>query len=277
MPATPGDALFSIEGDRFLPSDFARGPWSPDALHGGPVAALIARAVEACPSDEPMHVTRLTVELLRPVPLVPLTVTTRLARPGRKVQLVDVRVSSADHDLAWGRALRIRRLEAEAPAAAGLAEASAPGPRPGRDPEAPPGPDDGPSSPPLVNSYTAFHAHAVDLRFVRGAFERRGPATVWIRLTVPLVPGEEPSPLVRVAAAADMGNGASSLFGFDSHLFINPDLSLFIDRPAVGSWICLDVGTVLGTPGVGRAQSALWDVEGPLGTSIQSLLVEKRL
>ena len=58
----------TVEGDRFVPSDFARGPWSPDALHGGPVAALIGRAVEACPSDEPMHVARLTVELLRPVP-----------------------------------------------------------------------------------------------------------------------------------------------------------------------------------------------------------------
>ena len=172
--------------------------------------------------------------------------TTRVARPGRKVQLIDVRVSSAEQDLAWGRALRIRRLDAEAPAAAGLAEVTASGPRPGRDPEAPPGPDDGPSSPPVVHGYTAFHADGVDLRFVGGAFDRRGPATVWIRLAVPLVPGEEPSPLVRVAAAADMGNGASSLFGFDSHLFINPDLSLFLDRPAVGPWICLDVRTVLG-------------------------------
>jgi hypothetical protein len=274
MPAT-GDALFSVEGDRFVPSDFARGPWSPDALHGGPVAALIGRAVEACPSDEPMHVARLTVELLRPVPLVPLTLTARVARPGRKVQLIDVRLSSGDQDLAWGRALRIRQLAAQAPAAAGLAAVTASGPRPGRDPGAPPGPV-GPSSP-LVHGYTAFHADGVELRFVGGAFDRRGPATVWIRLAVPLVPDEEPSPLVRVAAAADMGNGASSLFGFDSHLFINPDLSLFIDRPAVGQWICLDVATVLGTPGVGRAQSALWDIEGPLGTSIQTLLVEKRL
>jgi hypothetical protein len=271
------DALFHPDGDRLVPTDFSRGPWSPDALHGGPVAALVAGAVERCPSDEPMHVARLTVELLRPVPVVPLSVTATLVRPGRKVQLVDVRVSSADHDLAWGRALRIRRLPEDSPAAAGLADVTATGPVPGRDPGAPPGPDDGHRSPAPVGGYTAFHSHGTDLRFVAGEFGARGPATVWIRLTVPVVPGREPTPLERVAAASDMGNGASSLFDFQSHVFINPDLSVFLDRPAVGEWICLDAATTLGTPGVGLAQSALWDVHGPVGRSIQSLLVERRV
>ena len=110
-----------------------------------------------------------------------------------------------------------------------------------------------------------------------GEFGARGPATVWIRLIVPVVPGREPTPLERVAAASDMGNGASSLFDFQSHVFINPDLSVFLDRPAVGEWICLDAATTLGTPGVGLAQSALWDVHGPVGRSIQSLLVERRV
>ena len=241
------------------------------------MAALIGRAVEACPSDEPMHVARLTVELLRPVPVVPLTVTTRVARPGRKVQLVDVRLSSGDQDLAWGRALRIRRLADESPAAAGLAAVTASGPRPGRDPDAPPGPDDGHPRRP-VHGYTAFHADGVELRFVVGDFDRRGPATVWVRLAVPVVPGEEPSPLERVAAASDFGNGASSLFGFDSHLFINPDLSR-LPRPARRRTVDLPrrPHRPRARPAWVGPSRALWDVEGPLGTSIQTLLVEKRL
>jgi hypothetical protein len=37
------DALFErLDADRYLPTEFARGPWSPEALHGGPVAALLA-------------------------------------------------------------------------------------------------------------------------------------------------------------------------------------------------------------------------------------------
>jgi hypothetical protein len=277
MSVEPADALFRPDGDFFVPTDYARGPWSADALHGGPVAALIGRAVEACGSDEPVHVARLTVELLRPVPLVPLSVTATVARPGRKVQLIDVRVTSADQELAWGRALRIRTLADGSPAAAGLDEVTAAGPVPGRHPEAPPGPDAGHRSPPVVHGYTAFHSDGVDLRFVAGEFGRRGPATVWVRLTVPLIAGEEPSSLVRVAAACDMGNGASSLFDFQSHLFINPDLSLFMQRPARGVWVGLDARTTLGTAGVGMAQCVLWDLDGPLGRSIQSLLVERRV
>jgi hypothetical protein len=277
MPVEPDDALFHPDGHRWVPTDFSRGPWSPDALHGGPVAALMGRAVEACSSDGPMHVARLTVELLRPVPVVPLAVTATVARPGRKVQLVDVRLSSADHDLAWARALRIRRLPDGSAATAGLADVTSPGPVPGTDPDAPPGPDDGHRSPGPVADYTAFHSHGAELRFVVGEFGRRGPATVWVRLAVPVVPGEEPSPLERVAAAADFGNGVSSLFDFQNYLFINPDLSVFLERPARGPWIGLEARTTLGTPGVGLAQCVLWDGAGPLGRSVQNLLVERRL
>ena len=70
---------------RWSPTDAARGPWSPEALHGGPSAALLARAVE--PLLDPLQPVRLTVELLRPVPVAPLTVETEELRPGRKVRM----------------------------------------------------------------------------------------------------------------------------------------------------------------------------------------------
>ena len=75
------DALFIADGDRFVPTVHTRGPWDPQAQHGGPPAALIARAVEAVPADAPMHVARLTVELLRPVPLTPLLPSPHVAAP----------------------------------------------------------------------------------------------------------------------------------------------------------------------------------------------------
>jgi len=190
---------------------------------------------------------------------------------------VDVRVSDGDRDLAWGRALRIRRLADHSPAADGLDRVTVAGPVPGRHPDAPPGPDDGHHSPEPVQGYTAFHSSGAELRFVVGEFGRRGPSTVWVRLAVPVVPGEQPTSLERVAGACDFGNGVSSLFDFQNYLFINPDLSVFMNRPAVGEWVCLEARTTLGTPGVGLAQCALWDVGGPLGTSVQNLLVERRV
>lgn len=270
-------ALFAPDGELFVPTDYARGPWSPDALHGGPVAALVARAVEGCHPEGPMLVTRLTVELLRPVPVAPLAVTATVVRPGRRVQLVDVHLSAAGQELASARALRIRTLEDGDPAADGLAAVTAVGPAPDRDPVAPPGPDHGHVTATPRRGYRAFHSAGAELRFVGGEFDGRGPATVWVRLAVPVVPGETPSPCQRVAAAADFGNGVSSLLAFDTHLFINPDLTVYLSRPAVGEWICLDARTTLGTPGVGLAHSALWDVKGPIGRSIQGLMVERRI
>jgi hypothetical protein len=272
----PDDALFHPDGDRWMPSEFARGPWSPDALHGGPVAALIAGGVEECPSDEPMDVLRLTVELLRPVPLAPLSMAATVSRPGRKVQLIDVRIFAADRDLAWGRALRIRRLADDSTDATALAEFIAEESVPGRDPEAPSGPEDGTRSPEPIRQYTAFHSAGAELRYLAGDFSRPGPSVVWVRLAVPVVPGQDPTPLQRVAAASDFGNGVSSILDFERYLFINPDLSIHLQRPAIGEWICLDARTALATPGVGLAQSVLWDIHGPIGRSLQSLLVERR-
>jgi len=270
------EALFVPDGGHLVPTEAARGPWTPDALHGGPVAALVARAAESCEADPAMHVARLSIDLLRPVPLVPLTVTATLVRPGRKVQLVDVRVADARRDLVWGRGLRIRTHAPGTSEGAGLPEAGAGGPVPGRDPGAPPGPGTGHRSPEPMGHYRAFHNTGAELRFAVGHFDRQGPAATWIRLAVPVVAGEEPTPLQRVAAAADFGNGISSVLDFARYVFINPDLTIYLDRPASGEWVCLDAATALGSPGVGLAQSALWDGRGPIGRALQGLVVERR-
>ena len=169
-----------------------------------------------------------------------------------------------------GRALRVRLQPTGAEPFRGS------GPVPGIDPGAPPGPDAGYRSPAPIGDYRAFHNTGAELLYVVGHFAKRGPATVWVRLAVPVVPGEEPSPLQRVAAASDFGNGVSSELDFARHIFINPDLTVYVHRPALGEWVCLDASTTIGIPGVGLAESRLWDVHGPIGRSLQSLLVEPR-
>jgi hypothetical protein len=101
-------ALFEQDGSRFLPTELARGPWTPEALHGGPPAALLARCAERVPGGDGTIVARLTVELLRPVPVSPLAVETRVLRPGRKVQLVGA-------SRRRGRRVAARRRSASAP------------------------------------------------------------------------------------------------------------------------------------------------------------------
>jgi hypothetical protein len=121
-----------------------------------------------------------------------------------------------------------------------------------------------------------FAPDAIEIRFVAGAFGQRGPSTGWFRLRVPLVAGEEPSPLQRLAAAGDFGNGISSTISWDEYVFINPDLTLYIDREPVGDWICLDAQTMIAPGGIGVAESVLYDERGRVGRAVQALLVAER-
>jgi len=256
-------ALFVPDGDRLVPTEYALGPWSAGALHGGPVAALVTRSTEAVGDGDDLHLVRITLELLRPVPLAPLWTASRVVRPGRRVQLIDTVVEADGVEVAWSRALRIRAAHDQPVARPTVPEDEAPVP-PGR----------ARSRPSTDGQPRAFHSQGVEMRDVAGSFERPGPATVWFRLRCPVVLGEAPSPWQRTAAVADFGNGIAAELPFGSSRFINPDLTVTVHRPPAGEWVCLDARTRFGTPGIGAAESALWDEEGRIGRSVQNLVVE---
>jgi Thioesterase-like superfamily len=92
----------------------------------------------------------------------------------------------------------------------------------------------------------------------------------------PLLPDEETGPLERVLAVADSGNGVASALDIRRWQFINPELTVHLQREAVGEWICLDARTVISTGGAGLATSVLSDLDGQVGTGAQSLLVARR-
>ena len=254
-------ALYTRDGDRYIPSEHTRGPWAPDAQHGGPPAALLARAIEALPTDTPMAMARFTLEILRPVPLAPLTVSAHVERAGRRVQLVSGSLLAGETELCRARAWRIR--------VADLGDAVS-------DEWGLPfgGPDAGTPHEP-ENDEPAFHRTGVELRFVRGSFWEIGPSTVWIRLRHPVVEGEEPSPVMRVLAAADFGNGVSAALEWGRFLYINTDLGVYVYRQPEGEWICLDATTHVNRRGLGLAESGLYDSRGPIGRALQTLLVDE--
>ena len=279
-PVVPPEPLFGPGGadgplttpETWLPTELSRGPWDPGALHGGPVAALAARAIERSTAawPAPGHIVRLTLELLRPVPVAPLTVTAAVTRPGRKVQIIEGAVTAGDQEVARHRAVRLR-VEPELHVPGGdRSERGAPAPFPGPDEAAP---ADG-----FRGAYRGFHNAGAELRIARGGIAERGPSAVWVRLAVPVVPDEVPSPFQRTVAAADFGNGVSSVLPPDRYTFINPDLTVFCSRPAVGQWVAVEASTTLGVPGVGLARSVLWDTGSPepIGQAVQCILVEGR-
>src|ERR1700753_1821635 len=86
------DAIYRIEGNRVTTSPDAAGPWDPGMQHGSAPASLVVWAAEAIATPVPMRIARVTVDLMRPVPLAPLTLETEVLREGRKIQLCAVRL-----------------------------------------------------------------------------------------------------------------------------------------------------------------------------------------
>jgi hypothetical protein len=257
-------ALFVREGSGYRATALSSSPWSRDALHGGPPAALLATEIERFEDAERFLVVRMTVELLRPVPFDRLEISTRLRRPGRNVQLVEATLRSPEHDVARATGLRMRRTEVTLPE--DMPEHAPP----------PPGPEQGrPARRGAGPFLQGFHTEGVEHRFLRGSFAEPGPAVDWIRVKYPLVEGEPISPLARVCAAADFGNGISGLLP-GTHIYINPDLTVYLHRYPQGEWVCLDSITHIQREGVGLAESRLSDERGPIGCSMQSLLVSER-
>ncbi|HEX2783747.1 MAG TPA: thioesterase family protein [Ilumatobacteraceae bacterium] len=262
-----------LDGNNVVPTALSRGPWDPRSLHGGPVAALIAQAIEQLPDDGvAWFISRLTVELERPVPVEPLVVDVEITRPGRKVSVVEatVRLVSTNTVLARGRALRIREADVALPH-----DDTDLGPLLARE-DAPLGPEHGTQDELTSVDYVAFHNGAVEHRFVDTPGRVNGAVFDWIRLTVPVFSDQPLTSMQRIAGAADFANGISHVLPFESHLFLNPDLTIHLFHPMRGEWVGMASTTHHGPHGVGMSDTALFDIHGRIGRSNQSLLLDLR-
>jgi Thioesterase-like superfamily len=245
----------------FRPTEHTIGPWSLDDQHAGPPSALLVRAIEGVVPPIGGRLSRVTVDLLRGVPVAEvLQVRARILRPGRSVQLAGADLLAGGQSVA--RATAWWHASTDTAAVAGQSAAAPPRPTAGR-PVAP------------LWSKGGYLA-AMDWLPVTGGFDRPGPMAVWARMRYPLVSGEQATGLQRLLAVADSGNGVSWVLDLDRWLFINTELTVHVLRQPSGEWICLDAATLVGSDGTGVAISRLSDQDGEVGRGAQALVVRPR-
>lgn len=257
------NAFYVSEGsERYSSQPSTGSPWGPDSQHGGPPGALLVRAIERLDTGNDRVVGRFTMDLLGPVPVGPLSVTSSVLRPGRSVELCEASL----YDGRGGRSV--------ASAAAWRFPIGENGPR-NTDGPLSHGPDDGKphDRPP---SWSGGYLDAVEWRWIEGAVMEPGPAVVWMRPRVDLVDGEEISPVQRLMTCVDSASGVSAELDPGSWGFLNTELTVHVLRPPVGEWLCLDAHTTLGGGNVGLAGSRVYDEQGLVATSSQALLIVKR-
>lgn len=257
------DAIYEIDGDMAIASAHAGGPWDPTMQHGSAPSSLVVWAAERLDAARPMRIARLTIDLMRPVPVAPLRIAARVVREGRKLQLCAVDLFAGDVAVACGTVLKLRVDDVGQPAAAG------------RLPPDLPGPERGVAPGEVVGRVNPFLG-GLSLRVVRGAFGTPGPAACWFRADRPIVAGHANSQAMRAVIAGDFCNGASAVLDFRAFTFINADLTISLARDPVGEWVLLDAETWLGPDGAGIAFARLADAQGYFGRAIQSILIDRR-
>lgn len=244
----------------FDPTGHARGPWDPESCHAGPPTALLARAIE--PLAPGQRLVRIAVELMRPIPMTGFRVQGEVRRPGRSVTFTEAEILDEDHIYARAFGMHIRTLD----------EFTAPTPKVGAPVFAEAVKADFPITS-IAHALQGF-TDSVDVRYDPvGGMGDGGPTTMWMRTQVPILADEEPSPFQRICPLADCGNGISYNSYLDKTLFVNPDLQLSLHRDPVGDWFCSQSVSHWQPDGTGMADSALFDIEGPVGRAVQNLLI----
>ncbi|MEX2279769.1 MAG: thioesterase family protein [Acidimicrobiia bacterium] len=261
-------ALFTPEGDAFVPSELCRGGWDDTHQHGSPPAGLLARAIEKVPTAVPMQVVRLVIDLFRPVPLTPLHTTAQAVRDGRRIQVLDAGLFAGDVQVGRATALKIRTASFDLDPHLGTVSTM------------PGGPD---LLEPLVwdpnndqGRVIRFHRQAVEIRSFEDSFASYGPGQSWFRLNQPLVEGETLTPFVRLGTISDLSNGNAQRLDIEYWTYINADITLYAHRMPEGEWIGMTSHADQHGTGVGVVSTTVYDTSGPIGSIHQSQLIDGR-
>ncbi len=259
--ALSAPAFFTQREDgAFVGNDPARGPWSPDHCHAGPVAGLCARAAEVEVGPDKM-LCRLTLDILRPVPLAGIRVAAETTRHTRTLATTRITLHDLNDGLCvQGTSMHLMRKDlGQVP--------SAPVTRLNRA-EAEPGPFSigaGLHDKPYFGQF-------LDVAYPPGFGLEPGPKTLWMR-TPQLLEGEEQSPVQSLCALADCGNGISWNARPSEMGFMNTDLTLNVHREPRGDWLASESISHWHETGIGMSQSVLQDEAGPVATALQTLVL----
>lgn len=251
-------AFYEPLGDNvFRSTEHTVGPWGPDSQHLGPPSALLVRSLLGLRPS----LSRVTFEVLGPVPVAELEVSTSVERPGRSVELLSATLSHEGRVALTARAWHI--VGSDTTAVAGGSGT----------PLAPPA-----AAVPMEipDHWSGGYLAAVEWLSLSGGIFTPGDAQVWARPRVDVVEGSEISPLERLFSVVDSASGVSSRVDIRKWYAINTDLTVHLHRQPVGDWVGMDARTTIGPDGVGLATSVVHDLEGPVGTTAQALFVRER-
>jgi len=215
------------------------------------------------------RLTRITVELTRPIPFEGFRVSAKVLREGRTVSTAEAFIHSLDGNpvlnargLFMNRAKENLKFPSDALARQRLSNYGQPN-------------DAKPNDFPIrqvLHELPAFNGSGVQTRYVDGNTPEPGPTCAWLK-TVPLFDDETPTPFQRICPIADCGNAFGRLAEPSELTFMNTDLTVLLHRDPDGEWMGTDSACFWEPNGIGMSDSQLFDEHGIVGRAIQTLLL----
>jgi acyl-coenzyme A thioesterase PaaI-like protein len=255
-------ALFLRDGDTFVPTRLAQGPWG-SSISGHAVGGMLGRTLEREAGDAELQPARLTVDLLRPVALAPLQVQTNLVRDGRRLRLADATITQNGTVVARASGLFLRRGEQPTDQVF-----TTPVTMPAK-----------PTEPDVLGDDLPMFLWAFGKDPVHGSpgigiteWQHSGPKYVWLRETKPLIEGEALTPFTRAAMAGDVASSLSH-WSTGGLTWINADYTLTLSRLPDGPYLGLAALTHYSDAGVATGTATIVDHRGPIGTGTATALV----
>ncbi|WP_216693307.1 thioesterase family protein [Dietzia psychralcaliphila] len=254
----PGAFYQQVAEGRFEASPLSAGPWSPDSQHAGPPSALLVRAMERLDGAPGVRLSRVSVDVLGPIPVAALDIEVRTVRPGRSVELLEATASVDGRPALVARGWRMRSTPDDFPV---HGEHSGPAV-----------PDTPRERGPMMSfAHGDGYLSVVDFSFDSGGGDSLGPAAAWGRSRLDLVEGEAMTGWQHTVLVADSASGISLATDPLTHPAINCDLVVSLHREPDVGWVHLDSETV-GGPGHGViTDTLLSDDRGRIGRSVQNL------
>ncbi|GGG10078.1 thioesterase [Rhodococcoides trifolii] len=254
--------------ERFRATSHTVSVWADTMQHGAPPSALLTRALELCQPRAGARLSRITVEILGPVPVAEIESRAWVERPGSRVEMLGAELTARrpdGSDRVVARATGWRIALSDTTTAAHDADLSLR-----------PGPSDCEAGWGFASDWHGGYLDSLEMRGSEAPDPTRGPGRVWAKPIVSLIDGEHYSPLTRLMSVADIANGVGARIDVGTWTFLNTDLSVHIYREPVGDWTGVLSETSIGPDGVGMCAAVLHDEVGPVGRSAQIVEVRRR-
>ncbi|MGO1405622.1 MAG: thioesterase family protein [Agrococcus casei] len=255
----PQESYFTRTDEHTFESHIhTQGAWNTAEQHVAPSFGLLVHEIERdrdARRDDALMVTRASFDIYGTFTIDPVSVSTRVLRPGLTVELVEASLEQNGRAAIVVRAWLMKGFDTTDLAANELA------PMPSRDD--------------MEESTFALDWPGGAVRSIetRKQEEHPGRACSWTRPKVALVSGEEPSALARMTGLFDFANGLTPRARPEDVLFPNLDLTVHYLREPVGEWLGYDTTVTYSAVGTGLTHTVLHDDDGPFAVQSQGLTV----